>query len=249
MVSVTFRSLSAGEVIRLAAENRLEAVEWSENAHVMPGDPEGAARLRHDTEAAGLTVAAYGSYYRLGEYDDPEETFRRSLVSAVALGAPTLRVWAGVKPSAEADEAYRARIAREAARIADMAAQEGVKVAFEWHKDTLTDTNASAMRLLADAAHPNLYCLWQPTVALSPRERVEGIRLLEDRLVNCHVYSWPDGNRSPLNAAEWKLYLDAADCGGSHYALMEFVRDDAPEQFAEDAARLIDLIHNGEYDG
>ncbi|MGN0746949.1 MAG: sugar phosphate isomerase/epimerase family protein [Aristaeellaceae bacterium] len=249
VVSATFRSLPAGEVIRLAAENRLEAVEWSENAHVMPGDPEGAARLRHDTEAAGLAVAAYGSYYRLGEYDDPEETFRRSLVSAVALGAPTLRVWAGVKPSAEADEAYRARLAREAARIADMASQEGVKVAFEWHKNTLTDTNASALRLLADANSPNLYCLWQPTVALSPAERVEGIRLLGDRLVNYHVYSWPDGKRGPLNAAEWKLYLDAAVCGGSHFALMEFVRGDTPEQFAEDAARLIDLMHNGGYYG
>ncbi|MGN1019247.1 MAG: sugar phosphate isomerase/epimerase family protein [Aristaeellaceae bacterium] len=249
VVSVTFRSLPAGEVIRLAAENRLKAVEWSENAHVMPDDPRGAAQLRRDTEAAGLTVAAYGSYYRLGEYGDPEEAFRRSLTSAVALGAPTLRVWAGVKPSAEADGAYRARLAREAALIAELAAREGVKVAFEWHRNTLTDTNESALRLLADAAHPNLYCLWQPTVALSPAQRVEGIRLLGDRLVNVHVYSWPDGDRGPLNAAEWKLYLDAAECGGSHCALMEFVRGDSPEQFAADAARLIDLIHRGGCDG
>ena len=249
VVSATFRPRPADEVIRLAAENRLEAVEWSENAHVFPDDPAGAADLRRRTRDAGLLVAAYGSYYRLGEYERPEEAFRRSLVSAAALGAPVIRVWAGVKPSAEADEAYRARLAREAALIADMAAQEDIRVAFEWHRDTLTDENDSALRLLADAGHPNLYCLWQPTVALTPAQRVEGIRLLGDRLVNVHVYSWPQGERSPLNAAEWKLYLDAADCGGSHCALLEFVRDDSPEQFARDAATLIDLLEQGGYRG
>ena len=247
VVSVTFRALPASEVIRLAAENGLKAVEWSENAHVLPGDPQGASALRRATEDAGLTVAAYGSYYRLGAYEDPAAVFAQSLASAEALGAPTLRIWAGTKPSAEADAAYRAKLAGEAAMLAGMAAGKGIKLAFEWHRDTLTDTNESALRLLSDAGHPNLYCLWQPTVALSPSQRVEGIRLLCDRLVHMHVYSWPDGCRGPLNLAEWKLYLDAADCSGSRFALLEFVRGDSPEQFAADAARLLDLLHHGGY--
>ena len=92
--------------------------------------------------------------------------FAQSLASAEALGAPTLRIWAGTKPSAEADAAYRAKLAGEAAMLAGMAAGKGIKLAFEWHRDTLTDTNESALRLLSDAGHPNLYCLWQPTVAL-----------------------------------------------------------------------------------
>ena len=249
VVSATFRDRPAEEVIRLAAQNGLKAVEWSENAHIMPDDPAGAAALKQATEAAGLVIAAYGSYYRLGEYDDPAGTFRRSLVSAAALGAPTIRVWAGTKGSADADDAYRVRLAEEARLIAEMAAQTQIVVAFEWHKNTLTDTNESGLSLLAAADHPNLKSLWQPTVALTPAQRVEGIRLLGDKLVNMHVYSWPDGKRGPLNAAEWKLYLDAVTCGGSHYALMEFVRDNTPEQFADDAARLIDLIENGGYHG
>lgn len=249
VVSATFKTLPAEEVIRLAVENHLEAVEWSENAHIQPDDPEGGRALRAATEAAGLAVACYGSYYRLGEYDDPAAAFRRSLVSAAALGAPLLRVWAGVRPSAEADEDYRARLVREARLIADMAQAEGVTVVTEWHKNTLTDTNESALALLEAVDHPCFKTLWQPTVALSPAQRVDGIRRLGSRLTNMHVYSWPDGKRGPLNAAEWKLYLDAADCGGSHWALMEFVRDNTPEQFAEDAARLNDLIRNGGYDG
>ncbi|MBQ8654357.1 MAG: sugar phosphate isomerase/epimerase [Clostridia bacterium] len=250
VVSVTFRDKSPEDVIRLAKANGLEAVEWSENAHIQPDDPEGAARIRRLTEEAGLKIAAYGSYYRVGEYgDQAEETFRRSLVSACALGADVIRVWAGVKASADADPEDRLRVARDAHMIASMAAEKGVRIAFEWHKNTLTDTNESAMQLLKDANHPNLYCLWQPTVALTPAQRVEGVQLLGDRLVNYHVYSWPDGKRGPLNAAEWKLYLDAAQCGGSHYALMEFVRDNTEEQFASDAKTLNDLIRNGGYYG
>ena len=249
IVSVTFREKPAGEVIRLARENGLEAIEWSENAHVQADDPKGAAGLRQDTAAAGLKVAAYGSYYRLGEYEHPAETFGKSLVSGCALGAPVIRVWAGVKASADADAAYRARLAREAALIAGIAAEKGVKVAFEWHKNTLTDTNESAMELLEAASHPNLYCLWQPTVALTPQQRLEGIHMLGDRLLNYHVYSWPEGKRGPLDAAEWKPYLDAAGCGGTHYALMEFVRDNAEEQFAADAKVLRELLHNGGYYG
>ena len=249
VVSATFKTLPASEVLRMAAQYGLEAVEWSENAHVQPDDPRGAAELRQATLDAGLAVAAYGSYYRLGEYEDPAGTFARSLISAAALGAPTIRVWAGTKPSAEADGTYRAKLAREGALIAGMAQEKGIRVAFEWHKNTLTDTNASAMALLAEANHPNLYCLWQPTVALTPAERVEGIRLLGDRMVNFHVYSWPDGKRGPLNAAEWKLYLDAAQCGGSHFAMLEFVRDNTEEQFASDAKVLTDLLRLGGYYG
>lgn len=250
VVSATFRDKPAADLIRLAVENHLEAIEWSENAHVQPGDPEGAAALRQQTLDAGLAIAAYGSYYRVGEYGaDAEATFARSLASAAALGADVIRVWAGVKASAEADEDYRRQVAEDAHMIAAMAAQKGIRIAFEWHKNTLTDTNESAMRLLQDAHHDNLYCLWQPTVALSPAQRVEGVRRLGRRLINYHVYSWPDGKRGALNAAEWKLYLDAATYGGSHYALLEFVRDNTEEQFASDAKTLNDLIRNGGYYG
>ena len=116
LVSVTFRDKKPEEIIELCVNNHLKAVEWGENAHVMPGDPAGAAALREKTLAAGLEVAAYGSYYRLCTGMD----FVPTLVSAKALGAPVIRVWAGNIPSAEADETYRANAAREAAEIAGM---------------------------------------------------------------------------------------------------------------------------------
>ena len=56
MVSATFREKSADDIIRLCKEADLQAVEWSENAHVMPGDPEGAAELLKKTQMVHITV-------------------------------------------------------------------------------------------------------------------------------------------------------------------------------------------------
>ena len=246
-VSATFKKtpLDADQIIALLGECGLQAIEWSENAHIRPDDPDGARALGRKTRDAGLAVAAYGSYYRLGENPDPEAAFLQSLRSAAALGAPLIRIWGGTAASADVDEETRAHLTREAAMAARLAAEEGVKVALEWHKNTLTDTNASARRLLDEADAPNLYCLWQPTVALTPRERADGIRLMGDRLLNFHVYSWPDGKRGPLNAAEWQYYFDAAALiGGTRCALLEFVRDDSPEQFRSDAAVLVQLTES-----
>lgn len=246
-VSVTFRDMHLGvdEALELLCETGLRTIEWSENVHLPENDPSGARDLRNRTRSAGISVAAYGSYYHLGTYGDPEKTFSRTLRNAAALEAPVVRIWAGNQGSQNTCDADFYRMCREAWTLAEMAAKEGIRLAFEWHKDTLTDTNHSAFRLLAEINHPNLFCLWQPTVALSPAERTAGLRQLYHlgRLINCHVYSWPGNTRSTLNAAEWQYYLDAVgSLSEPHALLLEFVRDDSPDQFRQDASILTDLI-------
>ena len=60
IVSATFREKTAEEVIALCKAAGLEAVEWSENAHINPGDIEGAEKLYKQTINAGLQIAASG---------------------------------------------------------------------------------------------------------------------------------------------------------------------------------------------
>ena len=252
VVSATFKktSLTVDDILALMKECGLRTVEWSENVHVFPSDLTGAELLGRKTRDAGFSVAAYGSYYRIAGREHVDADFAESLAAANALGAPVIRIWAGEKPSAEVSEEEVYRMAREADEAADMAAAQNIKVAFEWHKNTLTDTNESAAKLMSFANNDNLYCLWQPTVALSPRERVEGIQMLQKRLLNFHVYSWPDGKRGPLNEAEWYLYFSAAEqMGGTHAAMLEFVKDDAVEQFRQDAGRLLHVLESGEWNG
>ncbi|MHC4505194.1 MAG: sugar phosphate isomerase/epimerase family protein, partial [Planctomycetota bacterium] len=106
LTSITFRKLSPEEIVRLTAEAGLDGIEWGGDVHVPPGEVDTARRVASMTSEAGLAVSSYGSYYRVG-HDEPG-LFAPVLETAIALGAPIIRVWAGRVASREADEAYRA---------------------------------------------------------------------------------------------------------------------------------------------
>jgi sugar phosphate isomerase/epimerase len=242
LVSITFRQLTPADIVGLVAGAGLEAVEWGGDVHVPHGDLAAAREVRRLTEAAGLHTAAYGSYYRAGEPN--AVPFERVLATAAALAAPAVRVWAGRRGSAEADDAYRQAVAADARRAAELAAAEGVKLAFEFHRGTLTDTNASAVRLLEEVSHGNAYSYWQAPAGMERAECLGGIAALTGRLLNVHVFQWGAAgfrDRRPLaeGADRWADYLAAvAAAGGDHHVMIEFVRDDSPEQFLADAAVL-----------
>ena len=55
------------------------------------GDLRRAKEVAQCTLDAGLSVVAYGSYYR---FDEQELPFAKVLETAIALKAPLIRVWA-----------------------------------------------------------------------------------------------------------------------------------------------------------
>jgi sugar phosphate isomerase/epimerase len=189
---VTFRRLASEEVVRWAAEARLAGIEWGGDIHVPPGDLAAARRAADLTRAAGLEVASYGSYYRLGQ--EPPDLFARVLETAIALGAPIIRVWAGRLGSDNADAAFRAAVADDGRRIADMAAAKGLRIATEWHGNTLTDTAASASALFNAVGHPAFRTYWQPRSNLPPEECLRDLHAALPRLAGLHVFHWsPEG--------------------------------------------------------
>ncbi len=241
LVSVTFRKLSPKEIVDLAVKAELEAIEWGGDVHVVAGDVELAERVGAMTRDAGLEVASYGSYYRVGHED--QVPFEFVVETAVGLGAPTIRVWAGRKGSREGDDEYRRRVVRDSHRIADWASDSGVTLAYEFHGRTLTDTYESAVRLLRDVHHENLRCYWQPPHGLDAKECLGGLREVLPWLLNVHVFHWggEPRKRLPLSsgADRWKQYLEAIrSTGRDHYAMLEFVRDDSPKAMLEDAETL-----------
>ena len=237
VLSVTFRTLTAREIVNLTAQAGLNGIEWGGDVHVPHGDLEMARDARRMTDDAGLAVLAYGSYFRC----KPGELFEPVLAAALALGAPLIRIWAGERASAAADEGYRQYVAEQAQACVTHAGQAGIAVAFEHHANTLTDTLASTLALLH--ATPGTRTVWQPPHILEEDARLEGLRGLLPWLANVHVFHWrmPDLARLPLHDGEalWRKRLQvAAACGHDFAALLEFVRDDSPRQMAEDAATL-----------
>jgi len=78
LVSVTFRHLSAKNVVDLAVQAGLTGIEWGGDKHVPHGDLKIAKQVREYSIKAGLEVTAYGSYYRVGSSEKKNLHFRTS---------------------------------------------------------------------------------------------------------------------------------------------------------------------------
>jgi sugar phosphate isomerase/epimerase len=216
-------------------------IEWGGDIHVPHGDLDTATEVGQLTRDAGLVNACYGSYYRLASDEPDSVTFSTILATAVALGAPVIRVWAGNRDSADATDEYIAAVAADAHRIAELAVAKGVRVAFEYHGGTITDNAAAVKRLLASANHPNLGTLWQPSVRASPADRLAALTTLLADVAHVHVFQWIGTDRIPLSegVSEWRAYLAALNSVDRDVPLLlEFVENDDPAAFLRDAATL-----------
>lgn len=245
LVSITFRKLSPAEIVDLCVRAKLQGIEWGGDVHVPHGDLERARFVKRLTEDAGLSVAAYGSYYRA----QGEIAFETVLESALELGAPLIRVWAGTVAAPDADDTQFASVAAELKRAAQLAHDAGIVVAAEWHGGTLTQTPDGAARLLREVDHPNLRLLWQPDLKAtltgsetgSVAANLNGLRGALPTLENVHVFHWTIEGKRPLDEGEhaWSAYWPLISKEPrERWALLEFVKDDAPEQLLRDAQTL-----------
>ncbi|MEU4801662.1 TIM barrel protein [Actinosynnema sp. NPDC023587] len=247
LASVTFRALSVPRVVDLARSCGLWTVEWAGDVHVPVHDLAGARDARDRCADAGLSVSAYGSYYRAGVTDPVE--WPAAVAVATELGAPRIRVWAGTAGSAGTSAGQRSRVVsaiRDAARFAE---DYGIRIALEHHRGTLTDTLESANRLHAEVGHGSVVPYWQPRGGQDAASAVEEVRTLLPRLTTAHVFSWGAGggrDRLPLAARAdlWRPVLaELARDGVDRHVLLEFVADDSPERFREDAAVLLSWVN------
>jgi sugar phosphate isomerase/epimerase len=231
---VTLRAQSPVEVVRIAAAAGLQAIEWGGDVHVPPGDERAARTARQATEDAGLAVASYGSYYR-----SDGDSVGPIVATAAALGAPRIRIWAGSVGSAEASVAEWNAVVDGARAMRSAAGAAGIDVAFEFHRGTLTDDPAAALKLVTETG---VDTYWQPPVGLADDDALDGLRTVLDHVRALHVFSWwPTTERLPL-AHRKTLWRKAFGLVPPIDALLEFVPDDDPASIATEAATLRALI-------
>ncbi|WFR84327.1 TIM barrel protein [Arthrobacter sp. Y-9] len=237
LCSVTFRNLDVPGVLAAATGAGLAGVEWGSDVHCP--DPATAREVRRLTDAAGLRALSLGSYFRAESHDDD---FRPVLDTALALGAPRVRVWAGTLGTDASDSAHRTRVTQELQVAADAAAEAGVELALEYHRSTLTDTLESTLGLLEDVDRANVGVSWQPNVDQPTEDALRHLEALLPRLAGVHCFSWwPFDARLPLEARE-DLWLGAAEvlrrADRPVDVMFEFVPEDSPAALARDAAWL-----------
>lgn len=243
LVSVTFRSLSPEDVLRLMPAAGLECIEWGGDVHVPVGRPGVADAVGRRTREAGISITAYGSYYRLDVSEEKGEPFAAVLEAAVRLGAPAIRVWAGSRSKASADPGHAQRAAEDAARIAELARAAGLVICLEYHPDTLTDSIGSARHLLEATPHPGVFSLWQQPTGCDFAHGLKSLRAVLPRLHHVHVFHWAPDPAHRLALAEgadrWRGYLRLlAGSGRNPDLLLEFVPGDAPAVLRREADTL-----------
>jgi 3-dehydroshikimate dehydratase len=249
LVSVTFRQLSPERVVQLVAETGLKSIEWGGDIHVPHGDLPKAARACEPCKNAGIAISAYGSYYRAWASEKNGVSFSAILDIAQELGASTIRVWAGTMSSEAAPPGWQHAVVADLKRICQSAAERECRISLEFHGGTLTDTAPGAKALIDAVAAPNLFTYWQPPVGMAPAECLAGLQLILPHLRDLHVFHWwPDQHhRLPLSDGvdRWRQYLKlAATAGGTRRACLEFVHDDDPDQFRDDAKTLLNLLNS-----
>ena len=242
LCSVTLRDLSAIDVLAVASRARLEAIEWGADLHVVPGELDRAAAIGRRTIDAGLACASYGSY--LFAPSASARAIETVLDTAVALGAPNVRVWTdwvGPDPEPSVRDAIEAQLAF----LTGLAEDRGLAVSLEFHPGTLTETAASTLALLEAVGAPNLYTYWQPPVGLPVADLLASWLAVRDRASHLHVFRWrSDDDRQPLEEGVdlWPQILAERPSSrrwrGDRVAFLEFVRDDDPTQLEHDAAVL-----------
>ncbi len=244
LCSISFRRHSPLEVLRLASAADLQAVEWGGDIHVPPGNLPTAKTVRRQTEDAGIKISSYGSYYRVGISKD----FTAVLDSARELGAPAIRVWAGIKGSRETSKEERHAILEDARRCADQAGAAGLNFDFEYHDHTLTDHPESVTDLMRELPEPAIRFSWQPPHGRPEEDSLATLRAVLPRLGHVHVFEWWPGpeTRLPLDhgKSRWTrfLALAATSPGAGRCALLEFMPGDDPAALPREAETLRSLL-------
>lgn len=247
LCSVTFRDLDVDTVIELAARHGVEAIEWGMDVHLPPGDVELARLLSGRCRAKGIQALSAGSYVRAGE-PGARQQFDRVLESVRALGADNVRVWAGTRCATDTSEAQRDQILSDLDYMATCAADHGIAVSTEFHRNTYTETIEDATELLRSVNHDNLFSYWQPVPGRTLDQRKAELDALQPWLGHLHVFHWIPAEKSderrPLSEGEalWRPILaqwqNAPHWQRPKLAMLEFVADGTQEQFRQDMHSL-----------
>lgn len=249
LVSISFRKLSCTEIIKITKECGLQGIEWGADRHVLPGDIKCAESVRDEMQSTGLLTSAYGSYYKAGTYgDDYKNVFLPILQTAEILQAPVVRIWAGITASAATDAVTRKRLVTECQEIAKTAAEKGIRLAFECHRNTLTDDYRSALLLMDEIGEENVKMYWQPNEERDFAYNKEALQALLPHVENVHVFHWPEvGHRESLSEGkdDWKEYFSVLkQSPKDHWCSLEFMPDNEPDSLPIESAVLQNLLQN-----
>lgn len=239
LVSVSFRSLSAEEIVAAAKSNSLTHIEWGSDIHAPVSDLKGIEQIAELCGKNNISCS-YGSYFRLGQ--TPLKELPAYLKAASVLGADVMRVWCGTKSSKEYTEGERSALCDECRRAGDLAQKAGVTLCTECHSGTLTDEKESALALFHEVNSPAFQTFWQPNQFGTAEENLAYARAIAPMTRTVHVFAWEGEKHFPLSrqTSLWKKYLS---CFQQNIpCLLEFMPDGKLSSLKTEARSLFEIL-------
>ena len=242
MTSLTLQEKSVSEVIRYAKAIGLSGIEWGiSDKHVCMGNAERTEEIKLLSKKSGLEIFSLGSYCYMETADECDS----ALETAVLLGAPVIRIWAGKHSPCDADAVYRKKIADNSRYMADMAAHHGISLGFEYHPYTLTETCEEALALIRYVNRENVSLYWQPNQSLSLEKNIlDRDKILPYCVGNIHIQNYTEENGYGLLSEireRLRAYFGAIK-NQSYRIMIEFVKDSLPENLTRDAETLRTML-------
>jgi hypothetical protein len=173
LCSSAFLASTIDEVISIARDAELDAVEWAADAHIQPGDIKTAERAMMATLRGGLTLSSYASLYKACSENKELKRFEVILKTASALYAPVVRIYGPTKELVRSFDT--AQIAGELRRLGDFAASFGITICLSLGKHTSVDDYPSALSLATATDHPFIRLAWEDVPSEAPETATKAL--------------------------------------------------------------------------
>lgn len=244
--SVSYRNQAPEAIIAAAAAAGLRGIEWTADTHVPHGNIACAERVMMATLRAGLTVSAYGSFFRLGS--GSPAVFSSILETSRRLQAPAIRIWGGPTAGASQDS-----MLADAADAADAAGKHGITLCLEPNERSALPDYDTLAGLIERADHPFLKACWTQLPSSSASGLGEGAERIGPHLALAHIRNWsPFSSESEESAGSACVRALAFMIESNRasvldrWALIEYLENDAPETLKKKAETLEERLKAAE---
>ena len=242
MTSLTLKNESVENVIKYAKKAGLDGIEWGvSETHVVLGDDSSFTKIKELSRENKIDIFSLGSYCKMTDRSECDA----ALIAAVKLNAPIIRIWAGEKSPCGCSGEYADRIAENTVYMAKKAEKYNIRLGFEYHHHTLTETADSAVELAKRIGCSNVGLYWQPDAECSAEENISSRnKVLPYSVGNIHIQNYTEaGGYMLLEKINDRIHLYFDDIKDKDYKLMiEFVKDGTAENLIKDAAVLKKLL-------
>lgn len=231
--TVTFRDKSIEQIFEISNQNNIKLIEWGGDKHLPFDDDIVLNKVIDLSKKYCMCNYSYGSYYRVGDNDF--EKFEKICQVVQKIGGKVIRIWLGRKGSLFTSKSQFATMAQEAKQLCEIAQKYNLIVASEFHQKTFNDCGKSSLKMLKEVNMPNFKTYWQPLG--NEKKDLSNLKLVIDHVVVAHVFNWKNFDERydfSFKNERWAKFFEVLKTNANVAFIMEFVKDDSPQQFAKD---------------